>query len=328
MQRKKPEGLHASESDVAVPGGAETDDSHRREGLWVAAILSALLLLTLVGVTVASETAPLSCTLCHASNRTDAAHAGDSCWSCHDQGTVESRAARPARMADMAFALPWPGQQLVSSVADSSCLRCHTSILTEIVTNKGIRVRHACFADTQHCTSCHGIHSPAPGQPVLDRCAECHNETGEAAACPTCHVNTFPGIASATGWLALAHRGSGQSHGVGGTSACVLCHKSAECRSCHGIQLPHGEIGAWRQGHGADAAAHRDQCRLCHDEGECSACHRIPMPHPAGFLSRHVSEASEMGEKLCMACHLDDDCMRCHVQHIHANPPIPRTRRQ
>lgn len=354
---KTRDGIPGSATESAEPGDVDPDHTGRGLGRWAVGLAGALVLLAIVGVTVVSETAPRSCALCHAGTHVDAAHAVNSCWACHDQGTVESRVVRPARIADMVFALPRREQRPASPLADSSCLRCHASVLTEIVEAKGIRVSHGSLSDTTRCTSCHGVHSIVSGRPVLDRCAECHNETGEDMACPTCHVGPVPDISSATGWLALAHRpvdasriecptchvgpvpamssakGSFavvhgkhyQSHGAGGTAACVLCHKSEECRACHGVQLPHGDLGAWRQTHGSDALAHREECLQCHDSAECTSCHRIPMPHPNDFLARHSTEASDLGQKLCLSCHLEDDCIRCHVGHIHAHFPIPPT---
>jgi len=354
QKRTKADAPPGPISGGAGSRGVESDDAVRGLGTWALVLSSVLMFLALIGATVISETAPRSCALCHVRTHVDAAHVVNSCWACHDQGTVESRVVRPARIAGMALALPGRRQQLVSPLADSACLRCHASVLTEIVTAKRIRVSHGSFAERFRCISCHGVHSPVSGRPVLDRCAECHNETGEDMACTTCHVGPIPDISTATGWLALAHRPVGtsrtecpachvgtvpamssakgsfalvhgknsQSHGSGGTTACVLCHKGEECRACHGVQLPHGDLGAWRQTHGSDALKHRDECLRCHEAAECASCHRISMPHPKGFLARHSTEASDLGEKLCLSCHLEDDCVRCHVGHIHAHFPV------
>lgn len=324
---QKPSERQDSTPDAPEPADVENGLDDHSWGRWALIVAGVLAVLAIVSATVASEAVPISCALCHASTRGDEAHTGISCWACHTDGTSASRIVRPVRISGMMASLAGLGQRPLSPLADSACLHCHADVLTRTVSSHGIRIRHVDCSDTGHCASCHGIHSPALGRPVLDRCAKCHNEDREETACPTCHEGPVPKITSATGWLALAHRKTDSDHGVGGTTSCVVCHRSAECRACHGVRLPHGDLGAWRAAHGSDAGASRAECLRCHESNECESCHRIEMPHPKGFLARHSTEVSDRGERLCMSCHLDDDCLRCHMGHIHAHRISPGMRR-
>jgi len=279
-----------------------------------------LLAIAAAAVSVGLASAPQRCRACHMPNAAaTATHAEKmvsySCWSCHSGPGELERYGRPVRLLRMQVARLFGRAPWIATVDERRCLACHKRIAAQVVTSRGITVRHKDFIAEQACQACHGEHRAATG-PSLDRCAACHDGESAANTCVTCHKGGPPKLAAATGWMAVVHDPT-RWHGPGSSKACVMCHKD-DCLRCHEAQeLPHESGPRWRLVHGSRAKGDLDGCRTCHDARDCVRCHRMEMPHPKGFLASHPEHAKRVGRPLCLTCHEDKNCVACHTGHVH-----------
>jgi len=187
------------------------------------------------------------------------------------------------------------------------------------------------------CSTCHEIYPHPEGWVTgsmhgegltsrivdLQQCTRCHDKPGLVATdeygCTSCHAS-FP---HPEGW---SHA---QNHGV---YALARPDVKAVCGSCHGEDLGGGDVGVacnkchsvwphpddWKDPtvHGVTALDHLDDCAGCHStEGvwdggptgvACSRCHQV-FPHAADWKVKHATQASKVGEPICMRCHQPGD---------------------
>ena len=100
---------------------------------------------------------------------------------------------------------------------------------------------------------------------------------------------------------------------------CAMCHETAFCTSCHGLQMPHPS--GWVKGpngHSDFAKTNSKVCVQCHGEGPtmCSMCHhKAYEPGPGPWASNHAPSAKRRGIALCLSCHDPLFCVKCHTSH-------------
>ena len=206
------------------------------------------------------------------------------------------------------------------------CLECHTQIMDSETGETGVSIDHAACAATGSCVQCHGgVAHPNAVRWVrmytMEDCVACHQGEGTADSCDTCHTGRVERDRLAVGPWQVTHGANWRdTHGMGSVQYCATCHPNNYCVDCHGTPLPHS--ATWGSQHGKAAVADRDSCVTCHpDESLCDLCHGMEMPHAEGFLQDHSSKASSVEDARCAPCHIVDDCVECHENHIHPGGP-------
>lgn len=297
--------------------------------LVVFAVAAAVALTALAAV----GTPVLPCTSCHLMSAyvagAKAGHSPIPCVACHASGVtgyIESRSDIAGRMIPSALSgtarLTGPAPVLSREV----CLGCHDKVFEAKTESRGVAIVHAQCATGRSCASCHG----GTGHPSavrwarmysMEECVACHQSKEAVVGCETCHVGRSTRQRLARGPWQVTHGPTWRrTHGLGSVKYCATCHPANYCVDCHGNPMPHAVD--WGRTHGAAAKANRASCVTCHPaERLCSDCHGIEMPHPAGFLKKHSSVATSAKDSDCMTCHEPDDCIRCHVNHIHPGGP-------
>ena len=152
----------------------------------------------------------------------------------------------------------------------------------------------------------------------------CHRTESRPITCDTCHLERGQRERVRTGpWQATHGPSWRKTHGMGSLRFCATCHPPDYCVQCHGTALPHDE--SFGSTHGATAKRDLAACKKCHDyETVCTPCHGVPMPHEKGYLKIHSSKTSSVNDPKCTKCHRVDDCVFCHVRHVHTgNARLP-----
>ena len=323
-------------------GSGRWSDSIVR-ALWIAAAVYVAVLA--VGAAAANWTAfPGICASCHeirpyvVSWRTSP-HARTGCPDCHEPvrpwyrfpQTFAFRAQMAQRDIAGHQALAPSAPLKVSGagkrpVPDENCLHCH-DLSRQVTLPPGIVMDHAKHVKrNKSCISCHRTTAhPAPDaeQPMLlmAQCFTCHGRTPGSKApgnCELCHPASFtmrPASHKPTRtWLSTHGRAAEQNR-----QPCAMCHETAFCTSCHGLQMPHpSDWVKGPNGHSDFAKTNSKVCVQCHGEGPtmCSMCHhKAYEPGPGPWASNHAPSAKRRGIALCLSCHDPLFCVKCHTSH-------------
>lgn len=271
--------------------------------IWLSRLFFLLFLVVLAFTVNYYTERDVSCLNCHPEQLEkraleQSAHAGLSCISCHRppgfSGYIEQKIdflrmlGVYARLEDKAAFLVETG-----SVGNSSCLKCHSSVLKEVVESGNLAVSHVEINEGNiACVDCHsqtahpGITKPARQARMVD-CARCHDGKQANNDCSTCHPLNDEGI---------------EFTDIGELPK-VSLSQSFDC---------YGE---------------------CHNERmECLWCHVVTMPHPPGWASypaiQHRRYAAFTGKKTCWRCHYPEEeeryfqpnpefCQKCHPIYFH-----------
>lgn len=246
------------------------------------------------------------------------AHAKVACVRCHVQpGAAERLVYSYHLVFGMALRIAPTGSGPVARIPDDTCVSCHQTVMTKVVTAKGLTINHAKCSKGRLCTDCHSetAHGTALAwQRTFDMntCLECHSD----ATCDSCHAGKSTSQLLSTREWAVTHGPNWkQTHGMGDLKLCVACHPARDCAACHGITLPHEST--YLRTHPAQAATNRKDCSGCHKQTFCDQCHGLEMPHPASFTRSHSTLVGKQGSASCLRCHVQDDCDKCHVAHVH-----------
>ncbi|MDR1413123.1 MAG: hypothetical protein LBJ07_04260 [Actinomycetes bacterium] len=299
-----------------------------------------------------------NCESCHQNQTTtqaEGAHRSLACKRCHQAGgTIERLAMSQRVMYGMVLQVIPLGDATVA-VSNQVCESCHQSLVSDQqVEANGLRISHATCAKELQCVSCHGVTAHEVAAPwmktiSMEQCVRCHGQKQVfTAQCESCHigsvtpqspqVTTLSESASldrvssdeqtdqesaqvgVTSIFSMTHGADWkEKHGLGDTTTCASCHKTEDCRSCHGPLVPHDSYIIAQHGSAATAAG-GNKCGTCHkDTKMCDSCHGLPMPHPKGFLKAHSSRIQQgaLSRELCLNCHKETDCSNCHAGHAH-----------
>lgn len=307
--------------------------SRAGEWLWYGTLSVFLLLVTVIGFSMAAAVSPRFCAVCHRSAVDDlaqSAHADTTCDSCHAGSDVLSLAENRLWVAGMVIASPvravFPsGAQ--AQVDQNQCIGCHEAQLAATAESNGIIMNHrAPVNEDWSCQRCHRqiAHGPE-GQTAavytMGTCLGCHStSTQNITSCGTCHPeNARPSANRLTQTsFAVTHGSNWQStHGMGDLETCDVCHAKDYCIGCHGMSLPHKPN--YLKAHGEEMAqVGREACLTCHQAASCDACHGgVEMPHPNDFTSGHSQLVESEGQDSCETCHAESSCTECHERHRH-----------
>jgi hypothetical protein len=216
----------------------------------------------------------------------------------------------------------------------SFCETCHNGSVQPRVdwsppapSDANLTFRHSSHPGTGQCSTCHVVDNAVVG-PQVSACFACHGIEGshfEAPSCDLCHTRP-PAPASHTG-------GFVERHGVEAASApqaCATCHVRSDCLDCHrpGAASPAGGYhpADFLSSHPVAAYRQETECADCHNVGAfCQTCHQQAGLvsgdgnigagyHDAKrfFIAGH-GQAARQGLTNCVACHTQQDCVRCHV---------------
>jgi hypothetical protein len=107
--------------------------------------------------------------------------------------------------------------------------------------------------------------------------------------------------------------------------SCMTCHSENTCLECHdGMSSPDFHPLNFMASHGPEAYGRISDCTSCHNsEAFCRECHlglgfsggsELVAPFHDGeaiWILSHPQAARQDLES-CVACHQQNDCMRCH----------------
>lgn len=306
---------------------SDTTKRFLRPALVLVAVLSTLAVLAAGTVGFVGQPA---CTLCHTNTAfvaatTSSSHAGSDCASCHvAPGLIDRSTFGFAHVGAVVASGGSARDRDLAYVPDDRCLRCHDDVTERPSASKGIRISHLSCATDSPCTSCHS--AVAHGTQTswlrvydMETCLGCH-ATQAVSECDTCHDGRPAEDRITSGVFAVTHGERWrETHGMGNSSTCTVCHSAASCEGCHGAGLPHD--AEFIRTHSEIAGQRTARCETCHAQTFCDDCHGTAMPHSNSFTRTHAKPGSD-DRKLCDRCHVESDCVNCHVKHVHPGGAI------
>lgn len=224
------------------------------------------------------------CGLCHYEKKyvnswNKSIHKDVNCVSCHvEPGVVGFFVEKTLLLKRIAVGLDLIKRKSVvtTTTPSNACLRCHQNIMTDVVDNKGVRVKHIHIAEKGYrCVDCHNqvahrkIVVP-PKYPDMADCMECHNGSVASNDCQSCHIERIP----------ISGRNLEDYNKIGykQLNNCIGCHPRNSCKQCHEVQTPHPpKFFETLGGHKEEAkAVGKDKCLKCHPVKRCLDCHWWP----------------------------------------------------
>jgi nitrate/TMAO reductase-like tetraheme cytochrome c subunit len=171
-------------------------------------------------------------------------------------------------------------------------------------------------------------------------------------------VKTLEGLYAQTNFPDMNLDWTSNPNNVGHTPTmgCYRCHDgkhvtagadgvpetiSVECNLCHTVPIegkgsemmveapvivgnvPDSHIDfSWTITHQNITETQKNECYQCHGQAFCNngACHNLS--HPTDMAFTHAAEVKRVGAQVCVTCHQDITCSRCHPGGI-TNPKAP-----
>ncbi|MDF1542329.1 MAG: hypothetical protein RQ731_03345 [Anaerosomatales bacterium] len=305
--------------------------------IWLVAFLAACALLLGVGV---AGSFPAACSLCHAVSAhalEESAHASVACYECHLSTGAWSLPRHKAEEFLVMYTRQLSGARgpMLEETSRAACLSCHGAVLEGVTSGRGLRIAHLSCAEGPTCDGCHATvaHAGESGRlsaPSMEECLGCHAAEAVSVECETCHVGDESVTLDSprpSPWRVTHGDNWRDTHGMGDSSLCDVCHAEDFCAKCHAVTLPHP--ASFGKTHGRAAISDGSLCRDCHDEAAfCNPCHGMSMPHSTGYIRVHGASAESVDDPRCARCHAMRDCEDCHNNHIHpggASLPQPPT---
>lgn len=318
---------------------------------WPTRIVIGAAILIAIAVPAYQMQRPSQCAKCHTEvnyTKTLAAspHQGVNCLACHGQTGVAAPAANTAQYVRWIFvyaSTQKAPEQQGSVVSSSACIACHQSVLSEVATSNGIRVRHSDFLDKgAQCRDCHNsvAHGDSvikPTSPQMNDCIVCHDGSTASSECDYCHVEDVAISSARSSSLPKVQNLD--------TGNCYICHDEKPCLQCHGVSMPHPSGWAPNDGGPGNSGTHayegfknRDLCWRCHfAEGqpmvasnESCSCHGLlgKMHGGEAWVQEHWKEATGVKSgrySECSTCHtVDTLCVQCHpASYAEKYNPLP-----
>lgn len=241
-------------------------------------------------------------------------HKNVTCNACHARPGLTGYLSRQIDFASEALEQTRGGKVLPeATVANSSCLRCHSKVLSGTLKIKTLKVRHSDFLrEGAACVDCHTSHKETR-KASMSKCITCHNGTIASGKCSTCHIGDFAARANAKREFVKIN--------LPPIRKCSGCHAVNRCTTHHGSEMPHQTD--WLEAHGKIAASSNEPvCWRCHEQkdyGFCRNCHNAIPPHDLqgkpGWVAQHqfvVKGSAPDGLRSCNVCHKVDFCSGCH----------------
>jgi len=221
------------------------------------------------------------------------------------------------------------------------CMACHDGSMQPRVSwsppgpsGANLKFRHSVHPATEQCSMCH-VENDVVVRPVVSQCFQCHGIQGshfEAPDCNVCHTQPPAPPSHTSGWR---ERHGGEA--AASPETCSTCHVRSDCLDCHrpSAAAPAGGYHptGFLESHPVAAYRGETQCTDCHNVGAfCQTCHeRAGLVSADGtigagyhdakrfFIGGH-GQAARQSLATCIACHTENDCVRCHVN---VNPHGP-----
>ena len=160
-----------------------------------------------------------------------------------------------------------------AAVPDARCVACHEADLKRVVTQRGMRINHQSCSAGVSCTDCHS--AVAHGTAIrwvrsydMDTCLDCHM-TANNVACDLCHDGKVASDRVKFAEFAVTHGPKWKNtHAMGDTSTCSVCHKAGDCAECHGVGVPHE--ANYVDLHSSYAGQVDERCGSCHSDAPLS----------------------------------------------------------
>lgn len=267
------------------------------------------------------------------SHRQHAADAGLPCIHCHEGAEAGDRAGMPPLETCRACHDPADESDLPEEYRLETVLGSGPAEWAARVSRFPAEV---IFSHAAHrgvgCEGCHGdllsgTDSREPRRIGKPECLACHEESGVAQPCSTCHREIdekWRPPSHDAGWETLHGRIARSGNPQEFTEQCSLCHEESQCVGCHLDEPPRSHTQYWRErGHAIDARIDRDRCSTCHLPDSCDRCHseQAPISHRGAWGAPRSDH--------CLSCHLSGtrECMLCHQEgapsHALATPLPP-----
>ena len=219
----------------------------------------------------------------------------------------------------------------------SFCANCHNGEMQPEVgwkppapADRNLKITHASHPPFD-CAQCHTA-AGAPEvmvSPVVANCFACHgiqadHHDASIVNCGMCHTDPPAPATHGYEWR--------QEHAVEAASSperCATCHIRSECMSCHlpaaASPAPGFHPADFLQRHPSSAYNRETSCADCHNAAQfCQSCHvQAGLTAVGGigagyhdaqpnFAGGH-GQAARQNLETCVSCHVERDCLRCHV---------------
>ncbi len=294
-------------------------------------VITALAAIVLVvGIALAASSTSAACGACHSmkpytQTLQAGAHSGIACYECHLQAGAWDWPAFKFTEVFRMYPSELAGNKPNGSAQHTSvqaCSRCHSEDIEQTIEQSGLRIAHTTCALGSTCDGCHSgvAHGDAVRwvtEPQMEDCVGCHRQEHVSTKCDLCHAGKSSAERLTKGSWTVTHGPQWETaHGMGDLRTCDVCHEARKCESCHQIPLPHPlDFGST---HPDAATSEPATCVKCHDRIDfCDQCHGVAMPHTPAFTEAHPTLVSSVDDARCVRCHRREDCIRCHVAHIH-----------
>jgi len=257
-------------------------------------------------------------------------HGNVSCSSCHESSNTFAAVTVGVPGRAVHFVAGFLNGSLAKGygtpVANSTCTRCHESVLVGTFKDgtRGIRMSHKePLRAKARCTDCHALR---PSTGVVDRftvgmepCLRCHDQKRASAECSYCHVKDIG--------YAMQSRGVPEATAHDGNIDCGGCHSQKTCDNCHQMRMPHTQqfkgsghareavLDLWYNGGRTCRRCHTDKVRSCgkchvgkfpsHGVGSWDKQHQHADPDNNGCDNCHGYRAWMVGRNMCANCHDD-----------------------
>jgi hypothetical protein len=214
----------------------------------------------------------------------------------------------------------------------SFCAACHDGRVQPEIdwapptpgSRANLRFQHAPHVRAVECGTCH---AQGGQRTAAEVCLGCHGIAEHQAAdspCTLCHVQP-PAPASHEGGFRERHR----VQAAATPETCATCHVRSDCLDCHrpGAASPTGGYhpADYLASHPVAAYSQETTCADCHNVGAfCATCHQRAgltitgvtgsgYHDGTGFFVGGHGQAARQSLESCVACHTEQDCLKCHV---------------
>jgi hypothetical protein len=224
---------------------------------------------------------------------------------------------------------PYPDPAFCASCHDGSMQRKVDWTPPPVESRANLRFSHVSHPAFE-CAQCHQPGGGAVQPAHAETCMACHgiseHQNRAVSKCEMCHVQPPAPPSHKFDW-----RRQHASEADASPERCATCHVRADCLDCHrpGAASPTGGYHPvdFLQRHPASAYNRETECSTCHNPAQfCQSCHQqaglVSNGRDLGagyhdanrnFIAGH-GQVARQNLETCVACHSQQDCLRCHTQ--------------